>query len=349
MKKFWQLGIILGLISFLFIAGCQSGNDEAASQEEGTDSQEEAEGNHEEEEHDHDHGDEAVSFDDVPENIQIEGLSDHYHTGDVFKLEAVTEEDLDHWHWYIRDSSEEEWTVVEDQFEDSYIGDAEVDGQEVIAVLYSDDHEAVAKSPVTEITIDDHEHGHHHHHGDDEESQQIYEGYFEDEQVEDRPLADWEGDWQSIYPYLEDGSLDEVFEHKAEESDDMTADEYKDYYTTGYETDIERIVIDGDEITFYQNGEEHTGTYAYDSYEILEYEAGNRGVRYIFELEGEADENLPGYIQFSDHGIAPSESWHFHLYMGDDNDALLEEMDNWPTYYPSDLDTDEIVHELIAH
>ncbi|WP_052400977.1 hypothetical protein [Oceanobacillus jeddahense] len=167
MKKCWQVGIILGFISFLFIAGCQAGNGEADSQEEETDSQEEAEGNHEE--GDHDHGGEAVSFDDVPENIEIEGLSDHYHTGDVFRLEAVTEENLDHWHWYIRDSSEEEWTVAEDQYEDSYMGDAEVDGQEVLAVLYDDDHNPVAKSPVTEITIDDHEGEDHDHEDADEE------------------------------------------------------------------------------------------------------------------------------------------------------------------------------------
>lgn len=342
MNKFWKLGIILGLISFLFIAGCQSDNEDGSGQEK--------EANQKEEEHHH--GDEAVSFEDAPENIQIEGLSDHYHTGDVFKLTAELKEetDLNHWHWYIRDTSEDEWQAVEEQEGSSYIGDANVDGQEVIAVLYNDNHEVFAKSPIVEIIIDDHEHGHHHHnHGDDEESQQIYEGYFEDEQVEDRPLTDWEGDWQSVYPYLEDGTLDEVFEHKAEENDDMTVGEYKDYYTTGYETDIERIVIDGDEITFYEKEEQYTGSYQYDGYEILEYEAGNRGVRYIFKLESEADEQLPAYIQFSDHGIFPSESWHFHLYMGNDRDELLNEMDNWPTYYPADLDADEIVHEMIAH
>ncbi|GIO19878.1 hypothetical protein J18TS1_29780 [Oceanobacillus oncorhynchi subsp. incaldanensis] len=181
MKKFWQLGIILGLISFLFIAGCQSGNEEADNQDEGTDSQEETEGNHEEEEHNHDHDDEAVSFEDVPENIEIEGLSDHYHTGDVFKLEAVTEEeDLDHWHWYIRDSAEEEWTVAEDQYGDSYMGDAEVDGQEVLAVLYDDDHNPVAKSPVTEITIDDHE-GEDHEHEDGEEGDHDHDHEHEDD------------------------------------------------------------------------------------------------------------------------------------------------------------------------
>ncbi|WP_291427619.1 ZinT/AdcA family metal-binding protein [Abiotrophia sp.] len=28
---------------------------------------------------------------------------------------------------------------------------------------------------------------------------------------------------------------------------------------------------------------------------------------------------------------------------------MLEEMENWPTYYPSDLDVYEIIDEMIAH
>ncbi|EFS08274.1 hypothetical protein HMPREF9522_02458 [Enterococcus faecium TX0082] len=34
---------------------------------------------------------------------------------------------------------------------------------------------------------------------------------------------------------LKDGILDEVFDYKAKLNKDMTAAEYKDYYTTGYE------------------------------------------------------------------------------------------------------------------
>lgn len=57
-------------------------------------------------------------------------------------------------------------------------------------------------------------HNHDHDHAD-EEAKKIYAGYFEDDQIQDRALTDWEGDWQSVYPYLLDGTLDEVFEHKA--------------------------------------------------------------------------------------------------------------------------------------
>ncbi|MBM7578041.1 metal ABC transporter solute-binding protein, Zn/Mn family [Jeotgalibacillus terrae] len=203
---------------------------------------------------------------------------------------------------------------------------------------------ALYAAPAVEPEAHDHEHSHEL----DEETQKIYDGYFEDDQIEDRPLSDWEGDWQSVYPYLQDGTLDEVFEHKAEEGD-KTAEEYKEYYTEGYVTGVDRIVIEDDTFTFYENGEESSGVYTYDGYEVLTYEAGNRGVRYIFKLEEEQTGTMPGYIQFSDHGISPTDAHHYHLYWGDDRAALLEEVVNWPTYYPTDMSGEEIAHEMMAH
>ena len=43
--------------------------------------------------------------------------------------------------------------------------------------------------------------------------------HFADSDVQDRSLSDWDGDWQSVYPYLQDGVLDEVMERKAETGD----------------------------------------------------------------------------------------------------------------------------------
>lgn len=205
---------------------------------------------------------------------------------------------------------------------------------------------ALAAAQSTAASQDDHDHSHDHDHDHDEE---IYAGYFEDSQIEDRSLSDWEGNWQSVYPYLKDGSLDEVFAHKAKHDDEKTAEEYRAYYDTGYRTDVDRIIIEGNTVTFHESGHEaRSGEYAYDGYEILTYQAGNRGVRYIFELT-ENDDELPQYIQFSDHAIYPTDADHFHLYWGDDREALLEEVTNWPTYYPSELNGHDIVHEMMAH
>lgn len=204
---------------------------------------------------------------------------------------------------------------------------------------------ALAAAPTHAQTVTSADEAHTHDHAHDQEA--IYRGYFEDEQIEERTLADWEGDWQSVYPYLIDGTLDPVMEHKAEHGD-MTATEYRTYYETGYATDVDRIVFSGERASFERNGVVAEGQYESDGYEVLTYKAGNRGVRYIFrKIDG--DDAAPDFIQFSDHRIAPADSDHFHLYWGDDRAALLEEVTNWPTYYPSSLDGDGILSEMLAH
>ncbi|UBH09632.1 metal-binding protein ZinT [Macrococcus armenti] len=193
----------------------------------------------------------------------------------------------------------------------------------------------------------DHKHDHDHGHHMSDADKKVYEGYFDDSAVKDRKLTDWEGSWQSVYPFLKDGTLDEVFEHKAEDQK-KTAEEVKSYYTTGYKTDVSHIKIGEKEITFTQNGEKHKGEYEYDGKEILTYEKGNRGVRYIFKRVS-GDDKAPKFIQFSDHIIAPERALHFHIYMGDDRAELLKELENWPTYYPDDLSANDVKEEMLAH
>ena len=174
--------------------------------------------------------------------------------------------------------------------------------------------------------------------------------HFEDSDVQDRTLSDWDGDWQSVYPYLQDGVLDEVMEKKAE-SGEKTAEEYKEYYENGYKTDVSQITIDAENNTmcFVKNGVTSKATYEYKGYQIYDYESGSRGVRYFFEATG-GDADAPKYVQFSDHGIAPGKAEHFHIYAGNDGfDALSEEMENWPTYYPADMSGTEIAEDMLEH
>ncbi|MBP5857610.1 metal-binding protein ZinT [Marivibrio halodurans] len=196
---------------------------------------------------------------------------------------------------------------------------------------------AIAAPVLAQSANDGHEHG----------SDDIYRGYFDDDQIASRPLSNWEGDWQSVYPYLLDGTLDAVMAHKATHGE-KTAEEYRAYYEVGYETDVDRIVIDGDSVTFFGPDEPVQGRYEDDGYEVLTYKAGNRGVRFIFKKVG-GDEEAPAFIQFSDHRIAPAKADHYHLYWGGDRAALLDEVTNWPTYYPSELSADQIVEEMLAH
>lgn len=62
-------------------------------------------------------------------------------------------------------------------------------------------------------------HGHHSHGAPlTEIEQKAAKGIFDDDNVKDRSLTDWDGIWQSVYPLLQSGDLDPVFEMKAKKN-----------------------------------------------------------------------------------------------------------------------------------
>lgn len=148
------------------------------------------------------------------------------------------------------------------------------------------------------------------------------------------------------------GTLDPGTKAKAEKGDKTHA-EYRAYYETGYETDVDRIEIDGDKVTFHRATGAVTGQYADGGHEVLTYDKGNRGVRYSFrKVDGDAA--APGDIRFGDHKIAPEKADHYHLYWshlywGDDRAAVLAEPTKWPTYYPWRMDAAAVLAEMLAH
>ena len=323
MKRFIKRGSIV-LVTAGILAGCASESDQQAA-----DSQQV-------EEPAIDNQDTAEEASDVAQTVDIEGLQDHYHTGDKVKLMAKG------------DGAAWQWVDGNDQV----IGDSEMleidakDGLQVKAQALDDNDQIIGESDLMEIHIDDH-------HGTDgdEVASRIYSGFFYNDEIEARELSDWEGQWQSVHTYLADGDLDEVMEHKAEAADDpeKTAEYYKEYYTKGYETDIQYIDIHGSEVTFTdEKGEQQSADYEHDGHEVLEYERGNRGVRFVFKRVGDNDK-MPKYIQFSDHAIAPQEALHYHLYWGDDRQELLDEVEHWPTYYPIDYTIEQIKADMMAH
>lgn len=185
---------------------------------------------------------------------------------------------------------------------------------------------------------------HHHEHDDD-----AYNGVFDDVNVKNRDLSDWIGDWQSIYPYALNGDFDEYYKLKAEDKKDKSKEEYKKYYLDGYKTDVEKIIITKDSIEFIQNNKSIKSNYKYVGFKILTYESGKKGVRYLFEATN--DKSPFKYVQFSDHNIKPTKDLeHFHIFFGNSSqEELLKEMINWPTYYHSDMSSDEIKEDLIHH
>ncbi|WP_262287698.1 MULTISPECIES: metal-binding protein ZinT [unclassified Pantoea] len=179
--------------------------------------------------------------------------------------------------------------------------------------------------------------------------QKAAEGVFADADVKDRPLSDWDGLWQSVYPLLESGELDPVWQKKAQQDSSKTASQVKAYYRKGYATQVDTIGIENGVMEFHIGEQVSACHYRYAGHQILTYASGKKGVRYLFECP-EADSKAPKYVQFSDHTIAPRKSAHFHIFMGNrSQQALLEEMDNWPTYYPYQMTNAQVVDEMLHH
>jgi zinc transport system substrate-binding protein len=200
----------------------------------------------------------------------------------------------------------------------------------------------VVEELVVEGMQDEEEHDHGHSHEDED---------FTIADVKDRALTDWAGNWQSVYPYLLDGTLEPVMEHKAE-SGEKTAREYYEQYKTAYATDMDRVSITGDSITFYRNGVPARAQYAYRGTGVITEDDGSLWVRYKFEAVGNPPAGAPRYIMFSDHLHAPAKTEHFHIYASDTGfDALMADTNpvNYPTYYPAGLTKDELVAEMIGH
>ena len=172
---------------------------------------------------------------------------------------------------------------------------------------------------------------------------------FEDDEVQDRSLSDWAGDWQSAYPFALDGTLDDAFAAMAEEGE-MTANEYKTYYQNGYKTDITNIDIEGDHIEFtYEDGKKVGSDYQYVGYYIQNWSTGTKAAMYRFEAVDRTS-GAPVYIEFNDHMIEQAAAEHFHIRMSNESfDAIIDPENSWPTFFPADMTGEEICEHMEGH
>lgn len=183
----------------------------------------------------------------------------------------------------------------------------------------------------------------------EEEHDHDHDEEFTAEDIEDRTLADFAGEWVSLWPMMKDGELDEYCAHKAEEDDDpaTTAETYREKYTKSWECDVKDISVKDNTITFnYLDGKTVSAEYRYAGFATKTSDSGKISVRYQFETDS-AD--APKYVQFNDHGHEPGAAEHFHLYFGNDGfDAIMESTAS--SYFaPATLDKVGILDMLMGH
>ena len=174
---------------------------------------------------------------------------------------------------------------------------------------------------------------------------------FDDEDVRDRTLSNWNGEWKSPYQALLDGKLDEAFEAKAASKGDKTAAEYKEYYKKGYESDIDSLDIKNNRITFtYINGKEIKAKYEYKGFFIQHWSSGTKAAMYRFENIDEKSE-APRLIELNDHLITRTKPVHFHLRSTNTTWDDIDAENHWPSFFPKSNSIEDIIEEIsgVAH
>ena len=171
----------------------------------------------------------------------------------------------------------------------------------------------------------EHEHHHEHGHDDDEHGHEHHDSHAHShaseihaDDIKDRSLSEFNGEWQSLYPILVSGKLEEYVEHQAEEKGKSEKEMQKEIEAK-WNCGAKLVKIDGNKITLtYDNGKSVSGTYRYAGYAVKKNDEGKiTNVRYKFETK---DKNAPKYVMFNDHGFEPAkEVAHFHFYFGDNN------------------------------
>lgn len=166
--------------------------------------------------------------------------------------------------------------------------------------------------------------------------------------IQDRPLADWQGDWVTIENALNNGALDSYITHEAEEAE-TDFDSQKSSYVERWKSNYETLKITDSSVAF----GDKSGNYKYIGYKSVESD-DSVAVWYGFECET-AEDGMPKYIAFSDHGTGDQEEHeehipHFHLRYGDESFDALVLVESWaPTYFPSSAGDEEIAEVISGH
>lgn len=88
--------------------------------------------------------------------VEIIGLSDHYHTGDVITLQANSTEAVTEWRWQVNYPGED-WQIVENQTTELFEYEASNSSFSVQALGMNNDGEVLIESEILNVHIDNHD------------------------------------------------------------------------------------------------------------------------------------------------------------------------------------------------
>lgn len=218
----------------------------------------------------------------------------------------------------------------------------------------------VKEEEIVEGMEHDHDHGHDH-------------AEIDPDNVKDRELTDFAGDWATIETALAAGALDEYITHQAEENE-VSFEEQLASCQSAWKTDYPTLRVDGDKITFVSgDGGETSATYTYANYELIE---GDHGLSVWYGYTKESgDDAAPQNVVFNDHGDGnvheeeehdsdesgahdehdndehhEHDTAHTHVRYGSETVAELAALTDWtPFYFDATASNEEVAEALAVH
>ncbi len=196
------------------------------------------------------------------------------------------------------------------------------------------------------------EEAHEHEHAQEAEKQQEHSHDHDEEITEDdikpREVSEFAGEWQSLYPVLMTGALDEYVEFQAEKKE-ISVEESREEIEMKWNCGVKTIKIEDNSITlFFDDGSQKSGTYEYAGFATKTNEEGKiSSIRHEFLKK---DGDGPKYVMLNDHGHEPVDHVeHFHIYFGDNNfDELVTTKSN-PFFVDAKLDAKGCLENVMGH
>lgn len=157
------------------------------------------------------------------------------------------------------------------------------------------------------------------------------------EDIEDRSLSAWSGQWQTVELALESGALEAYISQKAQGSA-ADADDVRAHLAQMWKSAMTYIEITDEGVSF----DGIYGEYEYIGY--INVQVDSPGVWYGFES---SSEGVPRYIAITDHGRMTGDTPHFHLRYGNGGfDALISLQENAAMFFPADSAGQEIAQAV---
>lgn len=168
----------------------------------------------------------------------------------------------------------------------------------------------------------------------------------EKSQEEILDLADWNGTWNNITPYLDEEEVQVAYEELADR-ENTTKEEAKENFKEKVSTDFTTMEIDGDEITYLDGLKDEGGKeiekvkYEYKGEHVMEH-GGEELAWYEFKAIEEADHDVILLIDIHGEETMP----HFHFRYGDDAEELMNMEDWYPTLIKPTTTLDQVYEEI---